>query len=112
MKTKSLIVAVMVVMAVMAVFVQTSIAADSVLDAEITSMAVATDKNGNEYVRFIIQEDKNLNGIKYKADTVVMCFGTVVEKAKAFGTGERLKAIVASNEYRGRMNYNVIAFVN
>jgi len=95
----------------LAVFVQTSIAADLMLNTEIKQMTVRNDKNGNEYVRFIIEEDKELNGVAYKTETVVMCFGGTVEQAKAYAEGDKLKAIASSNEYRGRTNYNIVAFV-
>jgi len=95
----------------LAVFVQNSVAADLVLDTTIKSATVSNDKNGNEYVRFIIVEDKELHGIAYKADTVVMAFGSTVATAKTYSDGDKLKAIASSNEYKGRMNYNILAFI-
>ena len=95
----------------LAVFVQNGIAADSILDTTIKSVTVSNDKNGNEYVRFIIVEDKELHGIEYKADVVTMAFGSAVEKAKTYSDGDQLKAIISQNEYRGRTSYNIIAFV-
>jgi len=83
-------------------------AGDQLLEAKIESMAVRTDKNGNEYVRFIIKEDRSINGVAYKADTVVMAFGTQVEPAKKLSEGGQLKAVCSQNEYQGRKNYNII----
>lgn len=102
--------AVMAIMCTLAV-VQPGFSADLMLESQINTVTVATDKNGNEYVRFIISEDKNLNGVAYKADTAVMAFGSTVEKAKTFTSGDKLKAIAQSNEYKGRTSYNILAFV-
>lgn len=110
---RSLSFATMLLIAVisLAVFVNQSVAQDLVLDTTIKSTAVRVDKNGNDYVRFIIVEQKELNGIQYNADTVVMCFGSVVEAAKGYSDGDPLKAIAATNEYKGRTNYNILAFI-
>ena len=102
--------AVILVISILA-FASFAAAADLMLDTTIKTATVATDKNGNEYVRFIIVENKELNGIAYKADTVVMCFGSIVESAKGYSDGDPLKAIASTNEYKGRTNYSVIAFV-
>jgi len=110
-KSLNLAIAMLVAAIMMAITAQVVTAADLILDTEIQSMAIANDKNGNEYVRFIIQEEKSLNGVSYTADTVVMCFGSAVAKAKTFSEGDTLKAIASQNEYRGRMNYNILAFV-
>ena len=94
-------------------FISPAFTADKIIDTEIKTMAVKNDKNGNEFCRFIITESKELSGVKYKADTVVMVFGAdLVEQAKTYSEGAKLKAIVATNEYKGRVNYNLIAFVN
>ena len=110
---KSLNFAIITLVAVitLAIFVQTVPAADMLLDTQIKTATVAIDKNGNEYVRFIIVENKNLNGIAYKADVVVMCFGSIVDQAKQLSDGDPLKAIASTNEYKGRTNYNILAFV-
>lgn len=86
-------------------------AADKILNTTVEQSAVKLDKNGNEYVQLIIKEDRNLNGIDYKTDVVVMCFGSSVMSAKNLKAGDALKAIVAENEYRGRLNYNMVAII-
>ena len=96
-------------------FTSTSFAADKIIDTKIKTMTIQNDKNGNEYCRFIITEEKELSGVKYSADTIVMAFGADLVaqvKSKQLSDGAQLKAIVAQNEYRGRINYNLIAFVN
>ncbi len=109
---KRILTAVLCAVMVMAVAIP-AFTADKIIDTEIKTMAVKNDKNGNEFCRFIIVESKELSGVKYKADTVVMVFGAdLVEQAKTYSEGTKLKAIVATNEYKGRVNYNLIAFVN
>jgi len=87
-------------------------AQDVLLDTEISQAVTKLDKNGVEYTRFIIQEERDLNGIKYKTDVVVMAFGTTVEKAKTYAAGDNLRAIAGTNEWKGSLNYNIKAFVN
>ena len=84
------------------------LAKDIMLDTEIKTMTVANDKNGNEYVRFIIEEPRSLNGVEYTDTVAVMAFGSTVADAKELSEGDGLKAIASQNEYRGRTNYNII----
>lgn len=86
-------------------------AKDLVLESTIQTMTVKNDKNGNEYVRFLIPVEKSLNGIAYTTTASVMCFSETAEMAKTYKEGDKFKAIVAENEYQGRMGYNLLAFV-
>lgn len=86
-------------------------AKDMVLDATVQSVTIKPDKNGNDYARLIIQEPRELNGIKYNADVMVMCFGTTVEKAQTFTKGDKFRAIASQNEYRGSTSYRVVQFI-
>jgi len=86
-------------------------AADKILDTKVKQVVTKNDKNGNEYTRLTISETKDLNGVKYSTDTAVMCFGDTVVKAKTLKSGDSLKAVVTENEYKGRISYNLIAFV-
>lgn len=91
----------------------TAHAKDIVLEATLSQpVTVKPDKNGNEYARMIIQEDRELNGIKYKADVMVMCFGEMaVEKAQTFTTGDKFRAIASQNDYRGNTSYRIVQFI-
>jgi hypothetical protein len=89
-------------------FANMASAQEVVLDTKIEQMAVQKDKNGNEYVRFIIKEVRTLNGIDYEAEVVTMAFGGTVADAKELKTGDTLKAIASVNEYQGRKNYSLI----
>ena len=85
-------------------------AKEMMLTGKITDAVTRLDKNGNEYVRLIIEENKTLDGVNYTVGTPVMCFGQTVAKAKAFSQGDMLKAIVNSRFYQGRKSYTLIAF--
>jgi len=86
-------------------------AQETVLKTEITQMTIQKDKNGNEYVRFIIKEDRTFNGIDYQAEVVTIAFGSAVEKAKTLKEGDTLHAIAQIGEYNGNKNYRVLQFL-
>ena len=86
-------------------------AKDLMLESEISSISIQPDKNGNDYGRIFIEETRELNGVDYKASVAVMCFGSTVEAARNYSKGDSFKAVVSTNEYRGRLNYSVIQFV-
>ena len=86
-------------------------AADQMLDTTVSDTVKRLDKNGNEYVRVIIDEAKELNGVSYTASTAVMFFGPLVQEAKNLKKGDALKVIASSSEYQGRTSYTAVAFV-
>ena len=88
-----------------------SFAEDMLLKAEVQEVSVATDKNGKEYVRIIVAEDKELNGIKYTVGVPVMCFGATVGQAKQVTPGETLTCIADKGEYRGNTSYTLRAVI-
>ena len=106
-------ISIMAIMAVMTLSISSQVyAQDIMLDTKISQAVTKLDKNGNEYTRFIIQEARELNGVKYNTDVVVMAFGSIVAKAKTYAAGDMLKAVAGSSEYRGNLNYSIKAFVN
>lgn len=88
-------------------------AADQILDTKIDSATIALTKNGNQYVRFIITEDRKLDGVAYKRGIPVMAFGEqLVGQAKAMKAGDALKAIVSYRKLGdGRESYTILSFV-
>ena len=111
MKRVTSIVALLSIMAFLSLaFVATAPAKELMLQAPIASAMTKLDKNGNEYVRLIVNESKNLDGVHYTVGTPVMCFGQTVAKAKALSEGDEFKAIVDSRYYKGRKSYTLIAF--
>jgi len=87
-------------------------AEDRILKTSVDSATVAVDKNGAEYVRFIITEQRTLNGVEYSKSLPAMAFGEQVAAAKALSAGSQLHAVV---NYRklpdGRESYTVISFI-
>jgi hypothetical protein len=101
-------------MALLLTFIATATGAyaqEVVLESEVTNMTIQNDKNGNEYVRFIIKETRTLNGIDYETEVVTMAFGGTVVAAKELKTGDTLKAIAKVGEYNGDKNYRVLQFL-
>jgi hypothetical protein len=85
-------------------------AQDQLLKGKIETATVAIDKNGNQYVRLIVNETRKLQGVSYEVGTAVMAFGSTVTKAKKLKAGDKLSAIVSSRIYQGRKSYTVLAF--
>jgi hypothetical protein len=101
-----------IVLAIMILFVSVSgaVAADKMLTATIDSVTVANDKNGAEYVRLIVLEPKDIDGVTYVAGTPVMCFGSLADQAKTLKKGDKLKAVVQEREYQGKNSYTLLAW--
>ena len=83
-------------------------AADVVLKAKIQSVTVAIDKNGNQYVRFIVDETRKMQGVEYEVGVAVMAFRGTVKEAKAFKDGDILKAICSERVFQGRKSYTIL----
>jgi hypothetical protein len=89
-----------------------ALAEDQILTAKIQQIEQKLDKNGNQYCRIFIEEQKELSGIQYRTSTAVMGFGaSLVEQMKSLKKGDTIKAVVATNEYKGRTSYNVLALI-
>lgn len=86
-------------------------ATDSNLNVVIESATLAKDKNGNEYVRFIVPVDKQLQGVEYQDTVAVMAFGSMTQPAKAYKAGDTLNAIVKSREFQGNTSYTILKFL-
>lgn len=99
------------VLALFLVMVPMAMSADKVLEAKITSMVERIDKNGNEYVRFIIDEVRTLQGVEYKVGVPLMVFGDTVKKAQTYNVGDMIKCIVQGREFQGRQSYTILSFM-
>ena len=86
-------------------------AVDKIINSKIDSATTAIDKNGNQYVRLIINEARKVQGVTYDVGVPVMVFGKLAKKAKTLKAGDMLKAVVASREYRGNTSYTLRAFL-
>jgi len=86
-------------------------AQDVLIDAKIQDVAIAMDKNGRQYVRVIVNEERSLQGISYEVGVPVMAFGPQVEKAKGLRKGTILKAICDKREAQGKVSYTILKIV-
>lgn len=116
-KNLSLVLALTVMLTLLgSLAVADALAADKLITAKITDTATKLDRNGNEYVRLIIEESRSLQGVAYDADVPVMVFASggsdLIEKAKALKPGDTLRAICDGRQYQGRVSYTLRAFVN
>ena len=101
----------MIVIAIALFMVAPAFSADKVLETKISDMVERTDRNGDQYVRFIVEETRTTAGVSYPAGVPVMAFGHLVEKAKTMNTGDTLKCVVQEREYQGRKSYTILAFI-
>ena len=88
------------------------LAEDMILKAKIASATESVDKNGNEYVRFIIDENRTLQGQSYTVGVPVMAFADSVTQAKTLKEGDTLNAIVKKREWQSRQSYTILSFLN
>jgi len=84
---------------------------DVLLTAKVQDVAIALDKNGNQYVRVIVNEERSLQGISYEVGVPVMAFGTHVKEAKGLKKGTILKAICDRREVQGKVSYTILKIV-
>ena len=61
--------------------------------------------------RIMVNEGRELNGVKYTTQVPAMAFGEMVAKAKAVKTGDHVKMIVSERKYQDRTSLTVIDFV-
>jgi len=100
-----------VALIVLGLFTPFAFAADKLIAAPVSSVKVAKDKNGNEYVKLTVDTPKELNGVQYAIGTSAMAFGPMVAKAKTVKAGQTVRMIVSEKEYLGRTSYTILKFV-
>ena len=87
-------------------------ARDVFLTATVKKAGVYLTKSGKQYVRIIITEQRQLNGIQYEKDVVVTAFRPhQVQALRNIKPGDTLKAIADKRFYKGRVVYNIIKVV-
>jgi hypothetical protein len=98
--------------AILAMFLPaTAPAEDVLLNARIQDVAIALDKNGKQYVRIIVNEERSLKGIAYEVGVPVLGFGGHAEKARSLKKGDTLKAVCDRRESQGRVTYFILKVV-
>jgi hypothetical protein len=76
-------------------------------------MTVATDKNGQPYTRFIVQQTATLNGHSYSYGVPLMAFGELHEKAQSLTPGAEIRVIANHRKMAdGRESYTIRAFLD
>lgn len=86
-------------------------AEDVELKATVSSITKALDKNGNPYVRIIVDEARSLNGIEYTDGVPVMAFGDMTKNVKGIKVGDVLHIIAAKRSYQGRISYTILKVI-
>jgi len=99
------------VLACLFMFTLPAVAADEMITAKVQSVTQAVTKNGTPYVRVIIEEKRELNGVPYTAGIPMMFFGSTVSQGKTLKAGDMIKAIVTPRDFNGRTSYTVQAIV-
>ena len=103
---------IMFILIALLVFATAAQAADQMLNATVSDVVVANDRNGAEYVRLIINEPRELDGVAYVSSVAVMCFRETANFAKTLKKGDKIRAIISPNEYQGRTSYRLISWAN
>jgi hypothetical protein len=85
-----------------------ALAKDMILDTKVHKIYEKQDKNGNPYKRFVIKEERELNGVKYQASVLLMVFEDNLEQVADIEPGARIKAVVSSSNYKGKTSYTLV----
>ena len=81
------------------------------IEVTITSVTVALDKNGNQYVRFIAPVTQTTDkGSQVPVELPIMAFGPHVEQAKTMKAGQQLKVTVLSRYFQGRQSFTILKY--
>jgi len=110
-KSAVLVIAMAVLMTMFSFTAPSAFAAEKMIEAKITNMVESVDRNGNAYIRLIVEENRILQGVKYVIGVPVMAFGTNVEKARTLKIGDTLKALVQEREFNSRQSYTILAWL-
>ena len=96
------------IIAMLFCFTTVAMAEDVLIDKPIQKIENALDKNGNPYVRIIVNEMRTLNGVEYEVGVAVMAFSSTVSAVKSLKEGDTLKAICASRLYKENRSYTIL----
>jgi hypothetical protein len=109
-KKKSFLASVMALMFVL-MLVAPAMAAERIVNLEITEKVTTNDRNGNEYTRLIVTEIKQLQGVSYPLGVAAMAFGAMNETAKTLEIGDTLRAIVSDRTFNGTSSLTIRKFL-
>lgn len=106
------IITALVIMLVLSLSIPTAYAKDVLIEAKVTSVTEALDKNGNPYVRIIVEEARELNGVAYTTGVPVMAFGKIAGQVKGMKVGDALHVIAAKRTFQGRDSYTILKVID
>ena len=103
---------VVIVLAIVLAFATISWAKPADISGKIEQMVVKKDKNGAEYVRFIIPvSGKTESGVVYAQSVPFMAFGDIVKDAKLYKEGQVLRCVAEMRNYNDRQSYTILKFM-
>ena len=105
------VLSVFVTLFVLVCFAGLAIGEDVTLNAPIEKVLIKKDKTGAVYVRVLIQDAKELNGVSYSKSTSALAFGEQVATASKLKKGDVLHVIASKSEYRGGTSYQILQFI-
>ena len=85
-------------------------AADQMLSGTVQEVIQKTDRNGAEYTRMILKVSKELSGLAYQDEVVVMGFQDKAPILATYAEGSEFTGVVGAREYEGNTYYTVKAF--
>jgi hypothetical protein len=94
-----------------AIFANAAFAKDIIVNSKIDNIVQAISKNGSPYCRITIQEQRELEGVKYTAPVTVMVFGDMVPQVEKLQKGMPFKAVVSEGEYKGNRSLTLVAII-
>lgn len=81
-----------------------ALAADKIITGSVSGLTQKADKNGKQYMRAFIKEERELSGIKYTVDVPVVAFSNL-EQFRQDAADGNIKAIVKEQSYNGGTSY-------
>ena len=108
---KSLIALSIIIVMLLGVTLAAANAQDVVLEVTVKSVTQDTDKNGNPYIRFIVDESRMLKGVSYTTGVPVMAFRDMINEVKGIKAGDTLHAIAAERFFQGRKSYTILKVI-
>jgi saccharopine dehydrogenase-like NADP-dependent oxidoreductase len=86
-------------------------AGERIVDLPITQKVVALDKNGQEYTRLIVTENKVIQGVSYPLGIPAMGFGEMHISLQDLNVGDNLKAVVQDRNFQGRSSLTILKLI-
>ena len=103
---------VVIVLAIVLAFATVSWAKPEEISGTIEQMVVKKDKNGAEYVRFIVPViGTTESGVSFPQSLPFMSFGAVAIPAKLYKEGQTFKCVAEYSYYNGKKSYTILKFI-